>query len=272
MQSYKIISIDKNYIAFILAIFILLGNISVFAESSNNIENVNNVKSNEIIEEVNNEELKNSEEDIQSKDETTEEDVNFDLDEENEKSKDKDKTEVSVEKIWKDEDGNTINADNINKTITIRLFADGEEIDKIELNSKDGWSHVFKNLPKEDKNGNKIKYTIKEDKVSGYNSEIKENGTKFNVINKEKPTTPPDPIKPKTEVSVEKIWKDEDGNTINADNINKTITIRLFADGEEIDKIELNSKDGWSYVFKNLPKEDKNGNKIKYTIKEDKVS
>ena len=50
----------KKYIAFTLAIFILLGNISVFAESSNNIENVNNVKSNEIIEEVNNEELKNS--------------------------------------------------------------------------------------------------------------------------------------------------------------------------------------------------------------------
>lgn len=198
MQSYKIISIDKNYIAFTLAIFILLGNISVFAESSNNIENVNNVKSNEIIEEVNNEELKNSEEDIQSKDETTEEDVNFDLDEENEKSKDTDKAEVSVEKIWKDEDGNTINADNINKTITIRLFADGEEIDKIELNSKDGWSYVFKNLPKEDKNGNKIKYTIKEDKVSGYDSEIIHESGKldFTVINKKDPTEPKIPNEP----------------------------------------------------------------------------
>ena len=58
--------------------------------------------------------------------------------------------------------------------IHIYLFADGEKIKSQTITESDGWRYVFDNLDKY-KDGKVIEYTVTEDKVEGYTTEI--NGT-----------------------------------------------------------------------------------------------
>ena len=56
--------------------------------------------------------------------------------------------------------------------VTINLLADGKTTDKkLILNAENNWKGTFKNLP-EYKDGKKIDYTISEEKLAGYESEI----------------------------------------------------------------------------------------------------
>ena len=76
--------------------------------------------------------------------------------------------EVSGTKTWVDED----NADGIRpESITISLLANGEKIDSKTVTEKDGWAWTFEDLYKYE-NGEVIEYTVTEDAVDGYDSEI----------------------------------------------------------------------------------------------------
>ena len=87
---------------------------------------------------------------------------------------------ISVEKVWDDKD----NYNNKRPTsINITLYADGEEYKTVELNEKNNWKYTFENLPYYEE-GSKIEYTIDEEKVEGYETEIIGNADKgFKVIN-----------------------------------------------------------------------------------------
>lgn len=73
-----------------------------------------------------------------------------------------------------------------------------------------------------------------------------------------------------TEVKVKKEWKDDNNKDKNRPN---SIKVKLMANLEgdnnkyEVETIELNEKNKWSYEFKNLPSKS-NGKKIKYSVKE----
>lgn len=73
-----------------------------------------------------------------------------------------------------------------------------------------------------------------------------------------------------TEVKVTKEWKDDNNKDKNRPN---SINVKLMANLEgdnnkyEVETIELNKKNNWSYEFKNLPSKS-NGKKIKYSVKE----
>ncbi|WP_133017140.1 Cna B-type domain-containing protein, partial [Clostridium cuniculi] len=59
------------------------------------------------------------------------------------------------------------------ESVTVRLFADGVEINSVKLTKDNNWSHTFAGLTKYDQTtGNEISYSIKEDAVAGYNSVI----------------------------------------------------------------------------------------------------
>ena len=138
--------------------------------------------------------------------------------------------------------------------ITIHLLADGTEVASKEVTADTNWKYEFKDLAKY-KDGKEIKYTIKEDKVEGYETEI--NG--YDVTNTYKPET--------VDISGSKTWEDaknQDGKRP------EKITIHLLADNEEVDKQEVTADTNWKYEFKDLAKY-KDGKEIKYTIKEDKV-
>ena len=158
-------------------------------------------------------------------------------------------TQVSGVKKWNDSN----NQDGLRpKSIVVNLYANGDKIDYMRVTETDNWKYSFDNLPVY-KNGKKIVYTIREEDVEGYKSEV--NG--YNLINTYKPAT--------TSISVMKFW--DDGN--NQDGIRPTsVSVQLYADGEKIDDtVALNTENNWQYTFNDLP-EKKDGKLIHYTVKE----
>ena len=95
-----------------------------------------------------------------------------------------DMTEVVVKKVWDDKE----NKDGLRpEKITVRLLADGQEVAVKEITATDNWQASFTDLPVY-KDGKKIVYTITEDPVAGYTSNI----DGFTVTNRHiPPTTPP---------------------------------------------------------------------------------
>lgn len=171
-------------------------------------------------------------------------------------------TDIEVIKNWIDDDDN----DGLRPTsIKVQLKADGTVVrEQLELKA-DSWSGKWENLPVYRNNGTRIIYTVEEVTVPGYSVEYdggsfdEETGTYtvFTVTNTHEAGT--------TNVSVKKIW--EDGN--NQDGKRPTsITVQLYAGTvAQGDPITLNSANGWTYTWNNLPAK-AGGQDIRYTVKE----
>ena len=104
--------------------------------------------------------------------------------------------DIPVNKVWLDNnDQDGTRADSV----TVKLLSDGKETgQKLVLNRSNNWAGKFTGLLKT-KDGKAIVYTIVEEKVQGYTSEItgnQEDG--FVITNTHKPKTPPKPEIPET--------------------------------------------------------------------------
>ena len=162
------------------------------------------------------------------------------------------KTTVTVTKTW-DDGGNQDGKRP--ESITVHLLANGSEVQTATLNEAGGWVHTFADLPKFAA-GKEIAYTVTEDAVEGYQTEIK--GTE--IVNTYTPET--------TEFTVTKVWEDEDDK----DGLRpESVTIHLLADGTETDQATLDETGGWTHTFADLPKY-KDGKEIVYTVTEDEVT
>ena len=170
------------------------------------------------------------------------------------------KTEVSVKKVWKDEN----NQDGKRpSSVTVKLLADGQDTGKtLELTEANGWAGSFKDLDA-DKGGTPIKYTVVEVTVAGYTSEVTGNAASgFTITNSYSPET--------VDVKATKNWDDAN----NQDGKRPTkITINLLADGQKHDSKEVQAAaDGtWTVEFTKLAKY-KDGKEIKYTVTEEAVA
>ena len=104
-------------------------------------------------------------------------------------------TEVSVSKVWDDaDDQDRIRPDSV----TVRLYADGEPVEgqTVTLSEENQWTSVFTELPKY-KAGTEIVYTVVEDKVTGYTSEVSGTAEEGYVItNYHKPLPPDENLEP----------------------------------------------------------------------------
>ena len=160
-------------------------------------------------------------------------------------------TSIEGVKRWNDNN----NQDGKRPTsVTIKLLANGEVYKTAEATAKDGWAYKFENLPV-NKAGKAIEYTLSEEAVTGYRMSVDGN----DVVNTHELET--------TDVITEKVWEDTNNN----DRVRpENITIRLLADGEEIDYQVVTANDNWSAKFEGLPKYNE-GKEIAYTITEDKV-
>ena len=169
------------------------------------------------------------------------------------------KTKVSVTKKWDDKD----NQDGKRpSSITVKLLADGQETNQtLVLNVANNWAGSFTNLDT-DKGGASIKYTVVEEPVTGYTSEITGDATSgFIITNTYTPET--------VDVTVTKNWNDnndQDGKRPSS------ITVNLLADGTKVDSREIQAAaDGtWTAKFEKLAKY-KDGKEIKYTVTEESV-
>ena len=160
-------------------------------------------------------------------------------------------TEVSVSKVWDDED----DAAGIRPaSITVRLHANGKPVDQATLNEAGGWTYAFTGLHKYE-GGAEIHYTITEDAIPEYSTKIDEKT--FTITNYYTPG--------ETSVEVSKVW--EDANDA-AGMRPAFVQVQLLADGEAYGSpVELSEANDWVYIWDELP-EDKDGKAIVYTVEE----
>ncbi|MFB8622679.1 Cna B-type domain-containing protein [Enterococcus casseliflavus] len=168
-------------------------------------------------------------------------------------------TEVSGTKTWNDYD-NKFNTRP--ESITVKLMQNDKEIDDqiVKADKKGNWTYRFDKLPKYDAEGKAYTYTIQEENVLGYTSEI--NG--YDLVNTYRNTET-------TTVSGTKTWNDNN-NQLNIRP--ESITVELMQNGKKIDNqiVKADTEGNWTYHFENLPKYDSKGKAYVYTIQEATVS
>ncbi len=156
--------------------------------------------------------------------------------------------DIRGKKTWEDAD----DQDGVRpQNIFIRLFADGRELDIQTVNAAKDWKWSFEGKPKY-KDGKEIIYTIKEDEVEGYSSEV----TGYDVTNTHEPEV--------TDVTVTKKWEDESDHDGRRPS---SVTLQLRADGRIAAEHEVTAEDDWKWTFSDQPVYEK-GEKINYTAGE----
>ena len=169
------------------------------------------------------------------------------------------KTTISGSKTWDDAD----NQDGKRpESITVRLFADGTEVTSKTVTAENEWNWSFTDLNKYAK-GREIQYTITEDKVENYITNIEKTENGYVVTNSYTPET--------TSISVEKVWNDNDNQDgVRPASIKVKLYMKILDNNIAVankEPLELNASTFWKAEFKDLPKYAK-GIEIKYIVKE----
>ncbi|MGY1465679.1 Cna B-type domain-containing protein (plasmid) [Bacillus toyonensis] len=157
-------------------------------------------------------------------------------------------TSVSGTKTWNDN-----NATDRPSSIKIDLLQNGNSIKTQDVTAANNWNYTFADLPAYDNDGNAYTYTIKEQPVAGYKSEV--NG--YNITNTKDA---------KTSVSGTKTWNDN-----NATDRPSSIQVDLLQNGNVIQTKEVTAANSWNYTFADLAQYDMNGVAYTYTVKEQPV-
>ena len=178
--------------------------------------------------------------------------------------KPKDKISVTVTKNWND--NNNVNGRRP-ESVILKVTGDGQEY-KATVGESDNWTHIFTDLPKYDVNGKEINYTASEEKVNEEDMKFYTNdgvsgdmNTGYTITNT---FTVPDE---KTEVTVNKVWKD---NSIQQNRRPEVVTINVIGENNKIvQSYDLKVREGeTSHTFTNLPKYNSEGREINYTVEE----
>lgn len=159
---------------------------------------------------------------------------------------------ITITKAWNDEN----NQDGLRpKTITAVVNGSDGSARFVQLFEGQNWATNLNNLPKY-KNGTEIQYTVKENAIPGYETEIKQTGDSYAITNSHTPAV--------VTVSAVKVWDDAN----NQDGIRPSlIQVTLIGSDGSVRNAAITKNDGWTYQFKNLPKYN-NGTKIDYTLQE----
>ncbi|PFV02793.1 cell wall anchor protein, partial [Bacillus cereus] len=157
-------------------------------------------------------------------------------------------TKVEGTKTWKDD-----NATDRPEMIKVDLLQNGTVIATQEVSKATDWKYEFKDLAAYDANGVAYKYEVKEQAVSGYESEV--NGT--NITNTKVG---------ETKVEGTKTWNDN-----NATDRPSSIKVDLLQNGKVVDTKEVTAETNWKYTFEKLQAYDATGAADKYEVKEQAV-
>ena len=135
-------------------------------------------------------------------------------------------------------------------SVTIKLLADGAEVESAVITAAENWMHTFSNLPKYAADGHEIVYTVDEYDVPSYVKAIEgTSSTGFTVTNT---------ITGKVDIPVTKVW---------VGPATDSVTVNLYADGVKVDTVQLTAANQWKHTFANLDKYE-NGREIVYTVDE----
>ena len=169
-------------------------------------------------------------------------------------------TKLTISKSWIDDnDSLKVRPDSISG----KIYQNGIEIRSFTLDKEHKWSAVVDDLRMYDDSGTAYEYTISEDPVSDYVSDIstvKEENGNFSFIIK---NTISDDLAVK--VSGTKIW-DDDNNSYGTRPAE--ISIDLYQNGTKIASTDTDADKEWKYSFDYQPKFDSEGNEYVYTVQE----
>ncbi|MDU5108082.1 Cna B-type domain-containing protein [Clostridium sp.] len=176
---------------------------------------------------------------------------------------------ISVTKSW----AGLTSGQSTPESVTVRLYKNNELTDRtLVLNSRNNWTDSFTNLPYIDENG-VINYSVKEDKVAGYDTAIleSEDGSKFTITNTYNPKL--------LKIEGVKTWVDQSGAEIDevVPDIEITLQRTLEDNWDDETKIEdvktiTLTNGNTEYAFENLPKTATNSKEYKYRVRESKVN
>ncbi|MDD6919677.1 MAG: Cna B-type domain-containing protein [Eubacteriales bacterium] len=190
--------------------------------------------------------------------------------------------DIPVEKVWVD------TKENEKQPVKINLLADGIKVDTITLdgNASDAnknWKGVFEDKAVFNSESKPIKYTVTEDALEGFKTEISPNAKdgllstsqleaqntgvelgKFIITNTK--------IN-KFNLKVNKIWQDE-GNIegFRPDSVNVTLVGKVGNDIVKQSSVSITKTDAWEYTFNDLLLKTDDGKDINYSLTETKVN
>ena len=154
--------------------------------------------------------------------------------------------DIPVTKTWNDDNNKDGNRP---QSITVRLYADGSEVDSAVMTEAGGWAATFTGKPRYYADGTEIRYSVNEDPVEWYTTEL--NG--YNITNNYTPET--------TTATVSKVW--EDGN--NARKIRPNSIAMVLQPAGTV--YVLDETNGWTVTATGLPVKI-NGEPVEYSWKE----
>ena len=171
--------------------------------------------------------------------------------------------DITVTKVW--DDDNDVN-NNRPTSITLNLKGNDTTINQPTTYTKDedgNWVYVYTNLDVFDKNGNKITYTLTEDKINGYTEGVvtgdSDNG--FTVTNSTETTS----------VTVKKIWNDVSDQDRKRSGVVATVQLYQTVDGQESavsgKSATVGATDNWTTTWGSLPTY-YNMKAVTYTVRE----
>ena len=180
------------------------------------------------------------------------------------------KISVRVSKTWNDDS----NSRGKRPTSIKYIITDGqntvEQIVTGESNTDTNWSYEFSNLVKYEANtGNEISYTVREEEVNPGDLKFYEPTVSgdykagINVTNKF--VVPNDKVTPRVTIT----WEDNNNN-----GNKRPSNVKIIVKDKEGKVVKEGNVTGnptdeeWNKVFENVPKYDKDGNPIPYTVEE----
>ncbi|MFJ8422278.1 Cna B-type domain-containing protein, partial [Bacillus wiedmannii] len=158
-------------------------------------------------------------------------------------------TKVEGIKTWKD--GNATDRPTM---IKVDLLQNGNVIQTQDVFAVMGWKYTFTDLEAYDAEGKAYEYTVKEQPLAGYESEV--NGT--DITNTKVG---------ETKVEGTKTWNDN-----NVTDRPTMIKVDLLQNGKVVDTKEVTAETNWKYTFEKLQAYDENGVAYKYEVKEQPVA
>ncbi|MFR3734167.1 MAG: Cna B-type domain-containing protein, partial [Enterococcus sp.] len=132
------------------------------------------------------------------------------------------------------------------------LLQNGVLLKSIHVSKENSWAYEFKNLSRY-KDGELVEYSITEDNVLGYTTEI----DGFDITNSH--------VIRKRDIKASKVWSDSDDQ----DGIRPNgVLVQLYADGVKVgDPVMLNEANNWKTIWKDL-NTNSAGKRIVYSVEE----
>ncbi|MBJ8009776.1 Cna B-type domain-containing protein, partial [Bacillus cereus] len=146
------------------------------------------------------------------------------------------KLTVEGTKTWNDN-----NATDRPSSVKVDLLQNDKVVDTKEVTAATNWKYTFADVEAYDANGVAYTYTVKEQPVAGYKSEV--NG--YNITNTKDA---------KTTVAGTKTWNDN-----NATDRPTTIKVDLLQNGNVVQTQDVTAGNNWNYTFADLAQYDANG-------------